>query len=83
METAYIRYVKKYTTIIKLPWVCVGGYFLGLLMAVLGAWTAEGASTVVSTSFRETTAPGWIFSGTGTNNLGGDEHRPAHGGYRC
>ena len=39
-------------------------------MAVLGAWTAEGASTVVSTSFRETTAPGWIFSGTGTNNLG-------------
>ena len=31
---------------------------------------ADGASTVISSSFRDTAAPGWVFSGTGTNNLG-------------
>ena len=45
-------------------------HFLTIAMVMMAPWAAWGTSTVITASFSGTQAPGWIFSGSGTNNLG-------------
>ena len=40
-------------------------------LLLLGHWTVYGASTVIDTSFRDASAPGWVFGGTGAVTNGG------------
>lgn len=42
----------------------------GFVFLQLSGLAVFGAGTVISSSFRDAAAPGWVFSGTGTNNLG-------------
>ena len=40
-------------------------------LALVAAFPAYGASTTISTSFRDATPPGWVFGGTGAVTNGG------------